>query len=416
MTIEELNKILQKHVAIVSKTSGDNQSIERMWPVLERLDNPQRKLRSIHVAGTSGKTSTCYFVTNILVDAGKKVGTTVSPHIDSITERVQINGQPIDSEKFCHYFTEFYDLIGENVDTISYFELLVAFELWVFAREKVDYAVIETGVGGLLDATNVLRRTDKVCVITDIGLDHTHLLGNTIAEIALQKVGIVHAKDHVFYYDQGSEVLDVFKKYTKKQNGILNLVNYMPQEGSIPEFQKRNYILAKAVCHYLAERDEFKLHIVDPAKVIIPARMEVKKLKDGTVLVMDGAHNQQKMHAFVASFEQLYPAKKAVILLALKKGKEFEAIVRELAPITKRLIVTTFHTSPNLPAVSQDPESIKTFAERECGLKTTIIEDSKLAVDELLQDKSSIKIITGSFYLLGDTRKTLMHNRVIVLT
>ena len=145
-SIEQAEAILKTYVPAVSRT-GDDQSLERMWPALAKLGNPQDALKIIHIAGTSGKTSTAYFIASLLQTKVKKVGLAVSPHVDSITERIQIDGKPIADKSFCDYLGEFLELIDEF--ELSYFELLIVFTFWVYSREKMDYVVLETGMGGL---------------------------------------------------------------------------------------------------------------------------------------------------------------------------------------------------------------------------------------------------------------------------
>ena len=158
-------------------------TLDVMKALMEHLGNPQNQLRVLHVAGTSGKTSTAYYCAALLKEAGKKVGLSVSPHVDTVNERLQINGQPMPEAEFCKVLSEFLDVVAESGIKPSYFELLVAMTYWEFARQKVDYAVIEVGLGGLRDGTNVIERADKVCLITDIGLDHTEILGHTLTKI-----------------------------------------------------------------------------------------------------------------------------------------------------------------------------------------------------------------------------------------
>jgi dihydrofolate synthase/folylpolyglutamate synthase len=405
-TLQDVTDALQKHVLIVSKTAGYNQSLDRMWPVLERVGSPHKRLKTIHVAGTSGKTSTCYYITALLHDSGMKTGTTVSPHVDSITERVQINGQPIADELFCKYFTEFYSIVESSVQKVSYFELLVIFELWVFMREGVDYAVIETGMGGLLDATNVLTRDDKVAVVTAIGYDHMHVLGNTLSEIAYQKAGIIHENNHVFYADQSDEISTVLEKRIHDKNAHPHICKHdaMNESLQLPEFQKKNWLITSKVVQYVAERDNFYLADSNPTHILVPARMEQVFLEDGTLLIMDGAHNEQKMHAFVESYQKRFSGKKAAILLALKKGKEYESVLRNLEPIAASFIFTTFNTSQDLPATSQDPKTLHSYTSKHTAVESTVVRDLKEAYVKLLESPADIKIATGSFYMLGQLR------------
>lgn len=406
-TVAEAEAVLQKYVPKVATYTGDDMSLVRMWPLLELVGNPQDSLIAIHIAGTSGKTSTAYFVTHCLLAAGCSVGLTVSPHVDSITERLQINGAPIADSQFCSYLEEFLGIIESSDLEPSYFELLTVFELWVFAKEHLDYVVIETGMGGLYDATNVLTRTDKICVITDIGLDHTHILGDTIQEIAAQKAGIIHAGNQVHMHRQSSIVHEQIDKRSNVVGGVT--VHIIEDDSNatssiLPLYQQRNWKLAKFVCDSIAKRDGILLDPdFDPAQVIVPGRMETHILQDGTTLIMDGAHNDQKMRAFVGSFQQLYPESKAAILLALKEGKEQTAVLDALKPIAAHIIITTFNTSQDLPAVSQDPKIIQEYAQS-IGIQTSVEPDQAAAYSMLLQSPQDIRIVTGSFYLLGQIR------------
>jgi len=413
-SIKAIEAVLQKHVAQVSRTSGDNQSLNRMWPLLEVLDNPHEKLNVIHVAGTSGKTSTCYYVTALLSSSGFKVGTTVSPHIDSITERIQIDGAPITEADFCRYFSRFYSLVENVAERISYFELMVAFELWVFVQETVDYAVIETGMGGLLDATNVVTRQDKVAVITTIGYDHMHILGNTLSQIASQKAGIIHNKNHVFVHKQSENIM---KEIQARAHTVEATIHVEKTQIEIPflvtsdlaSYQKINLSLAYSTCQYISSRDGFSLASEFTAPVIVPARMEIVKLLNGNTLVTDGAHNPQKMKAFVSSFQKMYPNKKATVLLSLKEGKDFAETIVEMHSITDSYLLTSFSTSQDLPATAINPELLKKHIEsanQEANIH--IHTDLKMAVDSMLQtDNNSIKVVTGSFYLIGQVRAYL---------
>jgi dihydrofolate synthase / folylpolyglutamate synthase len=263
-SISSAEKILQEYIPKVSIYSGDNMTLDRMWPLLEALNNPQDKLKVIHVAGTSGKTSTSYYIAQQLIKSGKKIGLTVSPHVDKITERVQINGKPVSDKRFCKDLGIFLDLVSKSGVSPSYFELLIAFVYWVFDKEAVDYAVIETGMGGLLDGTNVAQREDKVCVITDIGFDHMHILGNTLSEIAQQKAGIIHNNNSVYAYDQNTEIDNTIRTRSQEMSAHLKTFNFTELEGlktevvaALPDFQKRNWLLAEEVTKSIANRDNF---------------------------------------------------------------------------------------------------------------------------------------------------------------
>src|SRR5688572_622401 len=197
---------------IPSAPLKDRYTLDRMQALLAFLGDPQEKLRVVHIAGTSGKTSAAYFVRGLLQASGARTGLTISPHMVSLAERVQIAGAPVSDAAFVQYIHDFLPLVEKSGLQPSYFEIIIALAFWVFAHEDVDFAVIETGLGGLLDATNTVRRADKVCVITDIGLDHTDILGETIPEIAAQKAGIIQPGNIVVVQNQQSAALNVITK------------------------------------------------------------------------------------------------------------------------------------------------------------------------------------------------------------
>ena len=165
-------------------------SLENMRQLMNKLGNPQDSFKVIHVAGTSGKTSTVYYLSALLQAAGQTVGLTVSPHVDEVNERVQINLKPLPEKSFCQELGNFIDLVKQTSIKPTYFELLVAFAYWIFAKQKVDYAVVEVGLGARFDATNVLP-APEAALITNISLEHTRYLGKTVESIAWEKSHII---------------------------------------------------------------------------------------------------------------------------------------------------------------------------------------------------------------------------------
>ena len=415
-TLAEAEALLAKYVPLAKEVTGRNITLERMVPLMEALGNPQHKLKIIHIAGTSGKTSTAYFISQMLTTANQKTGLTVSPHVDSVLERVQINTRPMNEHDFASNLSELVGIITEAEIEPTYFELLIAFAYWYFAKQKVDYAVIETGMGGLQDGTNIADNQDKICVITDIGLDHMHVLGHTVTEIARQKAGIIHGHNKVLIYRQPDEIMDVFASHSESIGAELNIFEQdvlaanktLPKElESLPDFQKRNWLLAYETYMEIAEEgnlpDLNKDELASTMQVQVPGRMD-QKLVQRKNIIMDGAHNEQKMQAFVASFSHKFPGKIVPVLLSLKEGKEFSAVLPLLKPITSKLIISTFDTSQDLPSVSIDPEELAVAAKR-FGYDSVTVEPAQDKAYRLLLDEpGDVAIITGSFYLLGQLR------------
>jgi dihydrofolate synthase / folylpolyglutamate synthase len=414
-TIADANAALLPYVPLVAQLTGQNTTLDRIGPLMALLGNPQNSTRVVHIAGTSGKTSTAYYVAALLLATGKKVGLTVSPHVDSVTERVQLDGVPLPDATFCSYLGEFLQLVEDSGIRPSYFELLYAFSFWVFQREGVDYAVVETGLGGLYDATNVATRTDKLCIITDIGYDHMHILGHTLAEITAQKIGIVHDKNPVIMYHQTTEVSGVVETWVMKHRAELHATLESDERqkygdefvADMPAYQQRNWLLAYAAYRFLQARDS--LPELSPEQLAItqaiqvPGRMDIRQVADKTI-VMDGAHNGQKMFTFLESFRARYPDAKPAVLIALKQGKEPADVAPLLASFAARIIVTAFDTSQDLPALSINPEELAGIFRQAGATKVSFAPNHHTAYQQLLAAPEKTCIITGSFYLLSQIR------------
>jgi len=381
-------------------------NLDNMLKLMDFLGNPQDKFKVLHVAGTSGKTSTSYYLAALLTAAGQKTGLTVSPHVDKVNERLQLNGQPVAEPEFCEALTEFSELIEAAPVRPSSFELKVAFAFWFYAKEQVNYAVIEVGLGGLKDATNVINRSDKVCVITDIGLDHVKILGGSLAAIAAQKAGIIHQGNAVFTHRQTPEVMKVFSETAEREAASLTVVNNGDsQDVTLPDYQWRNWTLAQQVYEFVARRDGLSRlsedQLWESRHISIPGRMEAHQV-GGKTIVMDGAHNEQKMRAFIDSFQKLYIGVKPAVLLGMRTGKEYRAIAPILAQLASRVITTTFVSSQDLPVHAVPPDELAAAFEGLVPAKS--IADQRAAYQELLNGPEEVLVITGSIYMLGQIR------------
>jgi len=255
---------LRAYLPLVKQLPGEEQVLIRTARIMKVIDNPQDKLKIIHIAGTSGKTSTTYYLSSLLAQSNKKVGQLISPHVDRITERIQIDGKSLTSKEFYLLLIEFLAIIEAQKLVATYFEILYAFGFWIFERQKVDYAVIETGIGGKYDATNIAHREDKVCVITAIGYDHMNILGNDIRQIADQKAGIIHDKNQAIVLNQSQEILAVIKKRIKECHSNLTIVDIrqavlIERLRKLPKFQRQNWLVAKSTYDYLCSRDNLPI-------------------------------------------------------------------------------------------------------------------------------------------------------------
>lgn len=417
-TVDDVEKLLCSYYQVASRTTGKGITVQRMAGLMNHLGNPQDSLRVIHVAGTSGKTSTTYFITELIKAAGKTVGHTVSPHITSLTERVQINGSPLPEKEFLRLIEEFDLLVQGAPETPSWFEYMMAFAIWTFARKAVNYAVIETGLGGLHDASNVCSQANKVCVITDIGIDHTEILGSTIEEIAEQKAGIIHPGNPVLIMQQDPEIIETIKAASYNATGsrlyLQEPETLQKQYGdlvrNLPEYQQRNWLLALSVYQFLSHRDSLPdLTSADLYKtqITVPGRME-HIFWHGKEIILDGAHNGPKMTACVHSLRQQYNDIRIPVLCAIKNNKDDLSISRELAAIASSIIATKFTVSQDWPIQAKDPSELANVFRSE-GIKSAeAVTDPLRAFDYLLRQPAPFYLVTGSIYLVSQLRSWIL--------
>lgn len=377
-------------------------TLEFVTQFLQQLGNPQDIPKSIHIAGTSGKTSTAYYAAALLKQAGKRVGLLISPHLEHLTERVQIDLEPLPEKEFCDEMSVFMELVVKSGLQLTFAEILYAFGYWEFVRQRVEYIVVEVGMGGLLDATNVITRPDKVCVITDIGFDHTNVLGNTLEEITRHKAGIIHPENTVFCHQQPAVVLDGIRDACRVQGADLHIIDESPMPSHLPLFQKRNLSLALEAVTYALSRDGKYLReeqIAAAAQTRIPGRMETLQVGEKT-LIIDTAHNPQKLRALCQSLEEAYPNEPVAVLAAFAdgRGRKIEEQLIELAPVTHHMIITALPASPI--HIGRDPQSVAEACKRSCINSYEVSYQPRDAYNKLLARPERILVITGSNYLL----------------
>ncbi|HSX29559.1 MAG TPA: Mur ligase family protein [Candidatus Saccharimonadales bacterium] len=370
-----------------------------MYRLLEHLGNPHQNLTVVHVAGTSGKTSTAYYTAALLQGAGKRVGLTISPHVDEVNERVQIDLSPMPEAKFAARFAIFLKLVASSGVMPNYFELFLAFALWEFAAQQVDYAVVEVGIGGLLDSSNVFDDPRKVCIITDIGYDHMNVLGSTLPEIAAQKTGIIQLHNPVFCYRQEPAVTTAIEHQAATKQADLHTLTRVPAMAMLPTlplFQQRNFGLALTAVRYIAERDQLRMpegrHLETVARTYIPARMETHTI-DGKTVILDAAHNPQKFEALLASLHAQYGDTPVAALVRLGPhldGRRAAGSAKQLVHGVQHVIVTSLPSDEGVDAAGY--ESFE------------VIADARSAFTALLKRPEPILVVAGSFYVLNHIR------------
>jgi dihydrofolate synthase/folylpolyglutamate synthase len=375
---------------------------EHIERFMDYLGKPQDKPRSVHIAGTSGKTSTAYYTAALLQQTGKKVGLLTSPHIESLNERVQIDLTPLPEAEFCSELTIFLNLMEKSGIALTYAEILYGFGYWEFVRQRVDYIVIEVGMGGLWDATNVINRPDKVAVITDIGMDHVHILGETIGEIAAQKAGIIRLHNAVFCHSQGAEVMEQIQKASKQKQADLHVVEQderTPKD--LPLFQQRNFSLALEAAGFALRRADDQLltdaQIKAASRIHIPARMEIIE-RHGKIIVLDNAHNPQKLQALSESLSAKFGKEQSVAAMMAfvqTKGRNIHDMLEAIRPAIKHLIITQIPDNRH-----HEPRPAEEVMDAYDGDNAEVIKDCSKALQALLARPEPVVLITGSMYLM----------------
>ncbi|MDB5178307.1 MAG: Folylpolyglutamate synthase/dihydrofolate synthase [Patescibacteria group bacterium] len=402
--------------SFVPKTSlKENYTLDRMRTLLGLLGNPQNQLKVIHIAGTSGKTSTAYFIRGLLQKAGKRTGLTISPHIVAINERIQLDGVPLSDARFAEELDLFMHQVAATKIAPTYYELLMAFAYWFFAKEGVDYAIIETGLGGLLDGSNVVNREDKLCVICDIGLEHTEILGTSIEEIAAQKAGIIQAGNHLVTSPQPPRVARMFSQRAKEQGATIEYATRAAPLPGLVSFQQRNLALALTAYHHLAGRDNLPAttaaDIQEVSSQVPPGRFERYHIGDKTV-ILDGAHNPQKLAALGVELanQGLAPLPTLMGFVSVPEYVLAQRIAA-LAPICSKLFITEFSDQQDQYKESLPAHVIAEAAKQAGVTYTREFSTTSQALRSFLAQPQKTLLITGSIYLIRQIRPML--NEVI---
>jgi len=372
--------------------------LENTLFLLKAFDNPQEKLKFIHVAGTNGKGSTCSFLTSLLVEKGEKVGLFTSPHIYDFRERIRVNGIEIDQE-YVIGFCEKIKQIELNFSP-SFFEITLAMALCYFQQEKCSIVVLETGMGGRYDATNVVE--PLISVITNIGIDHTQFLGETLAAIAFEKAGIIKKEIQVVIGERQIETTTVFEKKAQEQKASIIFAQefHLPFELSLEGYQSKNLKTALVTLSLLSYSiDE---NLVEKALENLRrnsglfGRMEI--VQQNPTLILDVSHNKEGIEATLKSLNLTENAK-LTILLGASQDKAIEEML-SLFPKNTEIHLCTFKNER-----SQSFERLQEIKMNNSKIEF-VHKEVNQAIEELLPKlkKQDILLVIGSFFLISDVK------------
>jgi len=402
---------------------GFKLGIERIEAILQALKRPHQAYPLIHVAGTNGKGSVCAYLSSILMTAGHKVGRYTSPHLWSLVERFDINGHYISHNELAHAIERIKGYVEQGLE-LSYFEYTTAIAFKWFEEQQVNVAVVETGLGGRLDATNVI--SPLCAVITNVDLDHMSYLGNTLEQIAFEKAGIIKPDIPVVTGVQDSAALAVIADRARSLNApvfrlgkdfAVKAVNggmeykglhvHLPivRPGLLGRHQYQNAALALAACEVIGQH----LSISEAAlkqgieAATWPCRGELLQV-GGRRVLLDGAHNPHGIQALCTLLEDLKcDSQKAHLLFGVSNeggDKDFVGMLRRLSPFFRGIYITE-------PPGPRRPVYLEEWQEKAHRLELSYIKDWKQALEACLNAAGNLVCVAGSLYLVGAVRHLL---------
>ena len=398
-------------------------NLDRIAHMLQAVGNPHLGMRFLHIAGTRGKGSTAAVTASILTSAGYRTGLYTSPHLQSFRERIRIDGRMISEAELASLVQEVEPIIEETsaseIGAPSFFDVYTFLGLMHFARNKVDFAILEPGLGGRLDATNVV--TPIACAITRIGVDHTEELGDTLAQIAGEKAGIIKPGVPVVTSEQPNEAMEVLERVCRERGCRLVMAPSVeilsadehgqrlrvhldgePLEFECPllgAHQAENVAVAIGLIGLIRQMgfsipDETIIEGV--RSVRWPGRFQI--VRTHPYVVLDGAHDETGAKAVAATIRSLFPGRRVIMVFGMMRGHDAEAVVGELSPLAKKIYITSA-ASPR----AIDPSAIQRILDGE--IRVPVSEAIEKALREA--DKEDVVLITGSLYVVGEAMTAL---------
>ena len=391
---------------------GIKLGLQNIEEILKLLGNPQESYKIVHLAGTNGKGSTAAIIESALIEDGKKVGKYTSPHLVRFNERVVVNREEISDENIAIYFEKIETLIKSNNIKATFFEITTAMMFLYFKDMGVEWVVLETGMGGKYDATNIV--TPSVVGITNISLDHTDYLGDTIYKIALEKAGIIKKGVKTLLADTQSEVERAVKETTDNFINVINESSYRVELDSdkfltniyfnnrkyeLPlygKFQGENFLLA----YYILKEIEVEDDIIEKSlkKVVWSGRFEIYSREP--LIIFDGAHNVDSAKRLVEGVSESYKKDEVILLTSILEDKDIDNILKTFSGLTNKVVFT------GLENYSRGMNAKKMFNRgKRYFLEPEYVDDSMDALERVISYNKKVTIVAGSLYLIGELKK-----------
>ncbi len=400
---------------------GDKPGLHRMASMLEALDNPHRSLKCVHITGTDGKGSTSAMVNSILQSAGYKVGLFTSPHLQKYTERIKVGGIDISDEDFVQVFRQVKGVLDNDASIKpALFEVITVMAFLYFSQQKVDIAVVEVGLGGRVDSTNVID--GLVCAITNINLEHTEVFGDTREAIALEKAGIIKPNSTVVTSEQDDSIRNIIKNEADKKGASFEFIshediqlNVQTLEGQVfsvggfknlelsllGAHQLLNASLAISCVQALSKHgfDIVDGHIRDGLRQVRwPLRLEI--VHQNPTILIDVAHNPYGVGVVKRTIDELFPREGRVLVMGCSFDKPYEEMARDLSDLASVIIVTKakYHAVDPKKLV----ESIEAGGKR---IYETASVKEAMALAKKFAVKESLIMVLGGLYLGAEAKK-----------
>lgn len=442
---------LIKPFSSVDSLVGENviTPLEQMRVFLEKLGNPHRSFRSVVVSGTAGKGSSAYLLSHILAQGGYRIGLTISPHLQRLNERIQINGTVISDEALVRLVNQVVPVVLQMKETIygepSYHAVLAGMAFLYFSEQSIDLAVVEVGLEGKYEASNLLSAIGVI--LTNISLDHTDILGETVEEIAEEALSAITREGGVDFVVTGvkqKRVIEMVKRACEETGSELSFLSEefffslirSDLSGSVFDFSYGDVVFERLHLSMLGDFQVANASLVLAALVYLrrygllvsdvvvrsalksafyPGRFEqVLCVVAGTSheVVLDGAHNEQKIQAFVHALSDLYPERRKIFVIAFKGVSRIKEMLQPILAVADVIVATEFQRPTHIKryaALSQKVlfKQVVSFLDREVPVYSLVRSSEAFGKALSLAGSGDLVVVTGSLYLVGEIREFL---------